>query len=418
MAPLFEVSRFGVSRLPDPNHILNNLRPFLDANSDAQAQIREDVIVIDRPWNANTLQVTVAGGDGDLVDALNRLYLPSRFSAVWHRNLRALEFIWISTPSNDPRRLRKFVFSFSGHDYECRFDDASPELLRLARSTRPIAAPNETQHRNLPYLLLKPPGAPELVPSSFWIVGIDWEEATILELSHNINFYMTLYDPLSPTIMIHESSTSPLVQPAASLPSVFPEAINGRPVDPYLLLLWESARGKDPFLQFLYLYQVLEYAAFYHLDEATTAKVKQVLSSPGALSATQRTVHQLIDAVADFKVGDEAKIAAIIKMAVLPDAIWPDFQRRIKYFSEPVLFDGGFRLDPLIQENWSLADFSTGGFPKLAGYCTRIRNALVHSREKRMTDVIHPTTANAALLRPWLEPLRTIAGRTMLYESL
>jgi hypothetical protein len=82
------------------------------------------------------------------------------------------------------------------------------------------------------------------------------------------------------------------------------------------------------------------------------------------------------------------------------------------------LFDGGFRLPPLIKDDWKKEDFFTAWTPKLPDALRKIRNALVHSREARMVNVIAPTRKNYHLLRPWIQPLQIIAYHTLVYREL
>lgn len=406
-----------------PDELRGALDEFFHLNPNSAYQATDGGGLIERPWLDDTLQISVKYGDQELIQGLNSVHLPPRFTAIWHKDTKDIEFIWSVTLPDNPYLSRSFEFRFHDRTYRCEFGDASTRLLTLANATRPVAPSTATQYRNLLGIqsgrisLASRPGITAQF-SSFWIRNVEWDEANIVELAQHLNFYVSLYDPISPFILIHAPDISSRSPMPAALPSLFPQTIVGRPLDSYLLLLWETARTREPFLQFLYLYQILEYAAFYHLDEEAAAKVKRLLASPDAILRVDETIHGLIDAVVDLRGQDEAKIAAVIKLVIEPDSLWPSFEVEASSFSSDVTFDGGFRLQALIREGWSLEDFRTGGFPKVADYYRRMRNALSHGRERRMTDVIHPTDRNAALLGPWLLPLRRIAAHAILYESL
>jgi hypothetical protein len=393
------------------------LADFFTHNPDADGQLVEGVLGIIRPWGDSTLGIRVTD-NAQLIEALNNLYLPPRFSAVWHRDSHDLEFIAFRAPADRPFMGRKFTFCFGQREYQCEWSAASSRIVCLSDSVILMAAPTETHHRNLPFLPPLFDGAGD--PTSFWIHGVDWDEEQVVELARNLNFYMTYYDALSPAILVHELSgpASGIAIPQ-HLPSTFPETINGRALDPYLLLLWQQASGHQPaFLKFLYLYQILEYAAFYHLDEQTAAKVKRLLAAPDAMWKIDQTVHELLDAFAQYHATDEQKNGAVIRLTVPPEALWSDFQLDLPYFTAGVNFDGGLHLEPLLDTKWGLEDFTKAVFPsRIADYYRWIRNAIAHARERRQADVMLPTNRNAQLLQPWLRPLRTIAAHAMVYKS-
>ena len=408
----------------EPSELRASLERFFQLNPGSVYQATEDGGVIERPWADDTLQISVKQGDGELIESLNNIHLPPRFTAIWHEDTKDIEFIWGAVPEDNYYRSRSFEFRFGGKAYKCEFGDASARLLSVANAAKQVQPPTMTQHRNLPLVapkhiaLYKALGV-TLRATSFWVHGIEWEEAKVIEFAQHLNFYISFYDASSPFILNHppDSSRRP-TGPPPPLPGLFPETIVGRLLDPNLLLLWEAAKTKDPFLQFLYLYQILEYAGFYHLGEEAATKVKRLLMLPDALYRVDETTRGVIDAVVPLQFNDPARMAAVVKLVIDPSVLWPIFERQASYFSSDVKFEGGFHLQPLLREGWGLADFQTGCFPQIAEVCRKIRNALAHAREKRMADFIAPTQHNAELLQPWLLPLRTIAAYAILYEDL
>jgi hypothetical protein len=115
-----------------------------------------------------------------------------------------------------------------------------------------------------------------------------------------------------------------------------------------------------------------------------------------------------MDALIEDKMQDEAKIAAIIEEAVEPESLWREIEGNKDDFSQEVIFDGGFKLKPIIKANAEFEDFAPVWTQVIPTSLRRIRNALVHAREARMADVIAPTKQNYRKLAPWIAPLRLI----------
>ena len=390
------------------------LEPFLLSNPEASlGEVAEGKGIIEAPWSDRTIELVVSAADGELIESLNSVRLPPRFTALWHKDSGDMEFIWTVARPDNPYLDRRFEFRFEGINYICEFAEASSQLLALAAAARPAGPGDTTNYRNL----LSFHFAEELDmgrPSSFWIRGLNWDDTTILELAEHLNFFMSYYDMKSPFIMIHSTETRP--RPTTYIPKVFPDVIVGRRLDPNLLLLWDASKTREPFLSFLYLYQILEYAAFYHLDHEATANIKRLLVSPDALWRIDEVVHRVVDAVAELRTDEAAKLVAVVKLCIEPEQLWPAFVLEQDFFCQNHTFEGGFTLEPLLKEGWTVEDFKTGGFPRVAEYYRKLRNALAHARERRMSDVIQPTDRNAQLLEPWIQPLRTIAAHTILFE--
>jgi hypothetical protein len=87
----------------------------------------------------------------------------------------------------------------------------------------------------------------------------------------------------------------------------------------------------------------------------------------------------------------------------------------MKVFADKVEFDGGFTANALVKDDWELEDFKSAWSPKTQHTLRKIRNALVHAREARMSEVIAPTRANQARLRPWTNLVSIMAQQVILY---
>lgn len=240
----------------------------------------------------------------------------------------------------------------------------------------------------------------------------------MIDLIRSLNFFMAYFDPATPLVLVHEASrerTKVIRAPAAT---DFPDQITSIALDPYLLGLWESAtESTDPFRRFVHLYQILECAAFYHLDAGLLQKAKRIIREPDALSAPERTVKRILDALAEDRRRDEAKIVALVSEVVEASRVWAPIARNLNHFTSRVRFDGGFELAGLVKEGWTESEFATHWIPAYPDSLRKIRNALVHGREQRMASVIAPSSQNLDRLRPWIEPLTATAMQVMIYAS-
>lgn len=195
----------------------------------------------------------------------------------------------------------------------------------------------------------------------------------------------------------------------------FPDEIVGRPLDPFLLGLWQNSVYSSIRLRFLYCYQILEYAAFYHIKEGTLRTIKRVVSAPNASMYMDDAVRQIADVMSEERMNDEAKIAYMVQQLVDPDLLWKEIEPNLGFLCRESEFDGGFKIPALVRASCDSDEFRSVWHPKFIDSVRKIRNALVHGRESRMSGVISPTRRNDDLLRPWLAPLSATALQAILY---
>lgn len=379
------------------------------------------------PWGDRTLAIPVAEADDALVDALSAVYLPPQLTALWHRESRALEVIWGPLPSDTRLRTRRFRLEFEGSVHHCEYGDSSSELLAIAKAIQLARPASGTNYRNTSvyrawFRAREEDPENELaatIPTSFWVRDVSWDETYVLELVRYLNFYMAYFDPTSPQILVHADEDAPRVR--LNRPEQlqdFPEAIATAQLDPYLLGLWESAQNSgDPFRRFLHLYQILEYAAFYHLEASLAQRAQRILREPDAVAASDRTVRRILDVLAEDRRRDEAKIVALMNEVVDPDRVWLHIEPNVDRFVSSVVFDGGFELAPLVREGWTVDEWRAHWIPSYPDSLRKIRNALVHGREQRMAAVIAPSADNLRRLVPWLPSLNGAVMQVMLYAS-
>jgi hypothetical protein len=253
--------------------------------------------------------------------------------------------------------------------------------------------------------------------TSFWIRNIDWDENKITELARNLNFYMHYFDKETPLIEIHEDLGSASEHRTSERypHGPFPLEIVGRDLDPFLLGLWENSVHSSIRLRFLYCYQILEYAAFYYIKEGTLRTIKRIVAAPNASMHMDEAVRQIADAMSEERMNDEAKIAYLVQQLVDPDLLWKEVEPHIGSLCHESEFDGGFKIPALVRSSCNPDEFRSAWHPKFIDSVRKIRNALVHGRESRMSGVISPTRRNDDLLRPWLAPLSAAALQAILY---
>ncbi|MFH0802313.1 MAG: hypothetical protein V2A78_08030 [bacterium] len=407
--------------------VKNKLEQFLKNNPSAELREKGKEIEILRPWNDETIALRIDPSDSKLIDALNSLYFPPRFTAIWHKDTDDIEFIFTALPTHKHLYTRHFSFQFERKSWECEYADASDRLMTIAKASKPIEAPTTTNHRNLQsfsmYLHLKkehPEQASRWHPLSFWIRKVGLNEERLPDLCQHINFFMNYFDFASPAIDIHEPPTtesSGFVSPWK--PSTdFPAVINGRKLDPFLLQLWESSQdATDVFRRFLYCYQIIEYCAFYHVQENVLAAIGRALLSPDLNMRSEEIARDVLEAVTEDKVEDARKVQIVISRHVDPRKLWVAIEANLKLFSAETSFDGGLKIQALTREQWTFEDFKTSWDPRLVDSLRTIRNGLVHAREKRMTCIISPTRENANRLRHWFPPLKVAARELLVFSA-
>jgi len=74
-------------------------------------------------------------------------------------------------------------------------------------------------------------------------------------------------------------------------------------------------------------------------------------------------------------------------------------------------------LKPILTKGMSCEDFSPNWCPKILETLRKVRNALVHGKEKRMAKVISPTPRNDILIQPLIAVVRRTAEQVILFGS-
>ena len=414
---------------------------FLNHNPHSKIQKKGERYYVINPWDDESLSFAVEHeSQPDLITALNNLILPPRFTALYHLDSKTMEFIWTLIDKNSPYLSREFEFTIDGKTYYCRFGDASERLLLLSKVFIPIGEESRTSYRNLMLfnMYMEPKDLSKLgelsglgqlfklgmnffterVPISFFVSGFEeFEEDKIVEISKHLNFFMSYYNRNSPLILIHSTKgeESEPIRELKIFEMDFPKKISCSHKDPFLLDLALAAREAETRLKFIYYYQILEYAAFYYVDSDIKRKMLQIIAAPDIQANPDRYIFRLLEIITDLRESDEAKLNKIVETGCTPDIVWEEIQQNLPYFSKRQEFEGGFVIEPFISEDMTLESFATMWLPKTPDILRKIRNALVHGRERRLGLVIAPTQNSERKIRPWIPVIRRIAEQVLIF---
>lgn len=408
--------------------LTTKLNKFINNNSYLNIENTNGKYYIVNPWEDDTVQIEVSIDNEILLESLNSVILPPPLSAIFHTDTYTFEFIFTVASPDNYLWSRAFDFIFNGVTYPCYYGESSEKLLSIASATRPRKPSSNTKHRNLriynDYCCQEKLPEPMVKffenkkPISFFLGPFTPKNNDeIIELSRHLNFYMFYFDRNTPIIEIYRPDEDFLLN-EQEVTCAFPDKLIGSTINPYLLDLWTSASSLHGRLSFLYYYQILEYAGFYYIDEDVKLRIEKILRKPDLLSTTSTCISQAIDEIIDYRLTDEQKLNAVIKRSSDPEKIWGVLEPYKDYFCNAVYFDGGFSVEPLIKQEWSHDDFAKSWYPKVPEKLRLIRNALVHSRESRVGQVIAPTRANNKRLIPWIKIIEEIACQVAIYRNV
>ena len=416
----------------DIDQLKEKLASYFSNNAYSTIQtVRKEPHLV-KPWNDESISFPLTSKTVDeIIPVLNNVILPPRFVALYHTDSNTLECIYTVLDDDDPHSRRSFEFILDSKKYHCKFAKASNRLLILSKYFRRTGK-YSAHYRNLVELQEfmgvtseKEAGVwnvfMDMQPVSFFIDGFkEYNEETIVELANHINFYMLYYDRESPFIAVHpiETEAEEEEKQLTIVSEDFPEKISTRRKDQLLLDLAISAHQSTPRLQYMYYYQIIEYAAFYYIEEETRGNLLRVINSPDVQARPDYYIPQILEIVSLGRQEDEVKLEKVVKAICTPSLVWKEIEPNIKFFSKPHEFDGGFQTETLVDENITLESFCSMWHPKLANSLRYIRNALVHGREKRFGRVIAPTPRNDRLIKPWVNIIRRLAEEILIFEKL
>lgn len=355
---------------------------------------------------------------------IENIELPNEFSAIYHKDKSCLEFIYSVIPKTETTTNRKFKFHFEGLEFEAYFDKPSESLNLLASGFRATGVPSDTNYRNLRmfYDFGKNNQSDGLkkffndkVPTSFFVSG-DFSKIQFdfVRLAKHLNFYMRYFDRKTPVILIFntDKEKEKFVLPCHTETKEYPETINARKVEPVILdLLQVASETNNIRLKYIFYYQILEYCSYYHLNEELKRRLNNIVKNPDVLNNSGHYSRQIIEEFKNyFKTNDDKqKLEKLILDYCEYDDIKLEIKCNSQYFSQEIVFDGGFKLPALIKNADEAENPSKDILKNIVDKIDKIRNVLVHIRESRENKVILPTKNNNHQLIPYLYLIRRIS---------
>ena len=376
-------------------------------------------------WGAADLRFDLTGLGDNALDVLNAIKVDSRFDAIFHLESNHLEFAYTYLDPNNaedtPVIDRRFTISFQDAEYPCWFATPSDRLLTLARSVRRL--PTDRGDRVMAQLGMfrdgqrideLPPAVQRYftgkVPRNFYVDISSCPNVDVASLVRHLNLLIHYYDRRSPLIVVRTpaSASEDRPMPTRFLAGDVPERLNAREVDDVVMMLLEVALTNAPRAAFLYLYQVFEYAGHYYIDDKARRALKRMLRDPALANCDDRKVAELFSVLSDLHHHDDQRMQKVVEDHCDARHLWPDIENDIDFFSAPIEFDGGLRIERIVSKD-ATEDTWCDSFKSLFQVLTRIRNCIVHAREKRESKVILPTPANNDKLARFKPIIRRMA---------
>lgn len=406
---------------------------FKKNNAHCKFSVEEDLFVIDNPWGSDDSRLAFPITDHDVIRDMNNVILNQQFDAIFHIDTNLVEFIYgYSDPEEETFKThadREFEINLDGVRCACRFADPTERLLNIAKGFRRL--PSETGELVVPQLLAfrdaqrldKLPKRGQdyfkgKVARNFFVQpDRPFKEIEMELFARHINFASRYYDRRSPSIIIRKrdgESTRERKKPLQLIESAFPGSMALPILDDFMLQLIEVASQTSARFAFVYYYQVIEYAGFYFLDSKAKRDLRQLLRDPSLISCAEDKVAQLFAFLADLSHGDDVKMKKVIEEYCDPKVIWRDVANDKEFFAASVSFEGGFELGPLIANDTTEQTWCAMWMPKLYDHLTKIRNCLVHARERRQSNVILPSRANTKRIESYVHAIARIAEQIAL----
>lgn len=164
-------------------------------------------------------------------------------------------------------------------------------------------------------------------------------------------------------------------------------------------------------MKYIFYYQVLEYCSYYYLNEDLKRKLNNVVKNPDIINNSDYYSKILVEEFKNyFKANDDRqKLEKLIKGYCSYSDIKNEIIANAEYFSKDLEFEGGFKLDALINSEKEAKNPHKDILKSIVERVDKIRNVLVHIRESRENKVILPTKKNNHLLIPYLFLVRRLA---------
>ena len=408
------------------------LEIFQNNNPKVIIKDAKDAFIILKPWNDKSFIHIIP--KEMRIPNIKSIILFDDLVAFYDKKIQKFEFIFMPIKKDTPLLIRNFIFNYSGFSFKCYFENSSRILRFFATTFIPSEAEGISEYRNLRefkdyYSKSKPDYLRDYykdkAPYSFYVEGplenIINEKIKFLK---SLNFYLSYFDRKSPQIQIMPTDieTEEVQVPCYSLSDEFPTSINASNLDTILLDIIEVAKKTtDIRLELIFYYQVIEYAAYYFLEENVNKKLNNIIKRPDINTNANDYIREIIEIFTNHfnvhKKSDREKIIKIIRNYCTIDDIKLELFGNKELFKQDLEFDGGFNIKKLFENEDVIKTIGDGILDNIMDNLIKIRNVVVHLREHRENAVILPTDKNNTLIQPYLYVLRRLAEKVAIqYE--
>ncbi len=402
------------------------LSDFRKYNEMAKISGDGDLVRIEEIWPGTGYIIQTQIDNKGAIKNLNQVCFHPQFDAFIFPKKKTIEFIYGFLDKDREVDWEKFEIHINGEHLKCEFSEPSKEFWSICQNM--VYTPEASiihVAQLMPFIDIKTRDiseAPKLVkdyfenkePISFKVkLKKDPLKTDLPLLARHINFILSYYDRNSPSIVIRESSSqiqngknewNPLVKIEDP-----PNKISLSIIDDHILKLLQIASESNTRHAFAYYYQVFEYAGFYYVEDKVRNKILNILQDPSMINCHDDKISNLLTTLVDLNHNDDVKMRNVIQDKVNPDLIWKEIERNKSLYVQEINFEGGFQLSPLLSEQDTIETWRTSFMPKTFSHLTKIRNCLVHARERRESRVILPTRSNNKLLLRYIPIIRRMA---------
>ncbi|MBI1837233.1 MAG: hypothetical protein HYR91_08220 [Flavobacteriia bacterium] len=402
-----------------------NLETLKKNNPSIEIVEETDHINISKLWDDSTFMCRLEKTTN--FSPLATVTFPPELSAIFHKDTSTLEVIFSPILKDDTIKEREFDFYYKGVEFKATFGEPTELFKTISIGFRETDNSSDTDYRNLRKFrdYYKQETLPKYIqkyfenrePINFFIKGdFDKAASNFVAIAKHLNFYMNYYDRETPTLVIFEQEQDKKTYktPCITTKDGFPKVINFTTFDPVLIDLFQVARrSANVRLKFIFYFQVLEYCAYYHLNDDLKKRLTNIIKRPDLLNNTNDYSKLLIEEFKDYfrQNDDSIKLEKLLADFCSWDDIKHEIECNKEYFATDLVFDGGLKIPALISEKETFETEPKGLVKTAKSNIEKIRNVLVHLRESRENKVILPTPKNNNLLIPYLHLIQRIAEK-------
>lgn len=397
--------------------ILELIAPFCKNNPQCHTVFlaESQILIVEHLWNSDCIKF-IFNLSCDQITELNNLLVIPYYDAIIHLDTNCIEFIYQfldpKNPIQEPLINRSFEVNVNSEKSFCEFKEPSRLFYLLAKGfDKQSNIVDDIVPQFVPYhdsmMLERLPEFIQMyfnnrIARNFFIhPEKSVETVNIAALAKNVNFLMHFYDRNSPEIVIRDEKEKNFSVPSSPLRMIdgdFPKNLTISEMDDYVLQLLSVAKNSPPRFAFVYYYQIIEYTAFYYLDNKAKKELRQYLRNPRINECRESDLSQFFALLTETMVNDEARMQKVIEDYCNPSLLWKEIQNDKDFFSSQIVFEGDVTIPPFISADMSEESWKNSWSPKLFQNLTKIRNSIVHAREKRINNVIAPSEKNAVLI--------------------